>query len=254
MNRRSKRTSDLTRRQELALAEVSERTRSRAGTVSEGKGEDGFRRLRIRVPVIRAIVKEKYSFSDSPPGEILRIWDYIWKNTPWYEVANQALYYYQHKTISRTEFARIKTWINRCNCWEHSDDLSKIYAQVTEDNPDWILPVYETWNRAKSPWKRRQSVVGLIEYASKRRSVLAFPVLIQFIDPLLADEDYYVQKGVGWTLREIYNLYPLEALGYIKTNLLLLNSLAYSAATEKLDSSVKKKLNLRRKQYRKNRR
>lgn len=233
-----------------ALAEVTERTRCKASSTSEAPSENGFRRFRIRVPVVRAMVKERYKFFDLPREDIVRIWDHIWKYTEWYEVAHQALYYYQHKTINKTEFLKIKSWVSRCDCWEHSDDLSKIYAQVVEDNPNWILPIYETWNRSKSPWKRRQSVVGLIEYASKRKSVLPFPDLIRFVDPLLEDEDYYVQKGVGWTLREIHNLYPTEALGYIQANVLLLRPLAYSSATEKLDKVSKAKLNLQRKQHR----
>ena len=233
-----------------ALAEVEERTCARAGNIPEEISKNGFSRLHIRVPVVRAAVKEKYSFFDLPCREIINIWDYIWKNSQWYEVAHQALYYYQHKTITKVEFLKIKSWVTRCDCWEHSDDLSKIYAQVVEDNPDWILPVYETWNRARSPWKRRQSVVGLIEYASKRKSVLSFPVLIGFVDPLLADEDYYVQKGVGWTLREIYNLYPVKTLAYIQTNLFLLHILAYSSATEKLDKATRAKMNIKRRQHR----
>lgn len=241
---------NLNEQQVLALAEVTERTQSKASGISEDPSKNNFRRLHMRVPVVRAIVKEKYAFFNLPSGDIVRVWDYIWKNTEWYEVAHQALYYYQHKTINKAEFVKIKTWVNRCDCWEHSDDLSKIYAQVVEDNPDWILPVFETWNRAKSPWKRRQSVVGLIEYASKRQSVLPFQELIKFVDPLLSDEDYYVQKGVGWTLREICNLYPSEALGYMQSNLILLHPIAYSSATEKLDKVTKAELNLKRKQLR----
>jgi len=66
---------------------------------------------------------------------------------------------------------------------------------------DWILPLCERWNRASSPWKHRQSIVGLI--AANFR-VLPFSTLIGFVDALLDDDDYY-QKGIGWTLREIYN-------------------------------------------------
>jgi 3-methyladenine DNA glycosylase AlkD len=243
--------SDRLKEQKIqALAEVTERTRSKARATTAASPGNHFRRFSIRVPVIRALVKEGYNFLDLPHKDIVRIWDHIWKNTQWYEVAHQALYYYQHKTITKAEFLKIKSWVSRCDCWEHSDDLSKIFAQVVEDNPAWILPTFEKWNRSKHPWKRRQSVVGLIEYASKRKSVLSFPDLIKFVDPLLDDEDYYVQKGVGWTLREIHNLYPLDALGYIQAKVLLLHPLAYSSATEKLDKVNKEKLNFRRKQHR----
>ncbi len=234
-----------------ALTEVTARTRDVAGKTVRETLDSNFQRMRIRVPAVRAAAKKPYSFYQLPPREVIGIWDYIWKNTEWYEVAHQALYYYQHKRITKLEFSKIKTWINRCDCWEHSDDLSKIYAQVVEDNRNWIIPVFETWNRSRSLWKRRQSIVGLIEYASKRKHVLPFRQLIRFVAPLLQDNDYYVQKGIGWTLREIYNVYPAEALAFIEQNLIVLSPQAYSSATEKLAKETKQHLNSIRKDGRK---
>ncbi|MBL4681081.1 MAG: DNA alkylation repair protein [Pseudomonadales bacterium] len=229
------------------LDEVESHTQTVSLGVSEEITPMGFRRLYIRVPQLRKITKTGYSFYALPAQEIVNIWDYIWRNTQWYEVAHQALYYYQHKTLLKFEFAQIKHWIRRCDCWEHSDDLSKIYAQVVEDNATWILPYYDKWNRSDNPWQRRQSIVGLIEYASKRRRVLPYEELIQFVQTLLDDEDYYVQKGVGWTLREIYNVYPSEALGFIERNIKQLSPNAFSSATEKLDKNTKTRLKLLRK-------
>jgi 3-methyladenine DNA glycosylase AlkD len=231
-----------------SLEEVTIRTRLLAQGSNGEASPCGFQRFFIRVPEVREQVKRGYSFCELPRGEVIKHWDYIWKNSPWYEVAHQAIYYYQHKTISKTEFNKIKMWVNRCDCWEHSDDLSKIYARIVEDTPEWIVPLYETWNQAKSPWKRRQSVVGLIEYASKRKVVLPFNQLIRFVEPLLADEDYYVQKGVGWTLREIFNVYPTETVAFLEQHIRSLSSHAFSSSTEKLDRATKKKLKEKRKQ------
>ncbi|MFP6807505.1 MAG: DNA alkylation repair protein [Pseudomonadales bacterium] len=234
-----------------ALDEVTQRTQVIALGQSEEATSGGFRRLYIVVPEVRKLVKQKYSFYELSANEIIKIWDYIWKQSDWYEVAHQAIYYYQHRTISKVECAKITTWINRCDCWAYSDDLSKIYAQVVEDNPDWIIPLYNKWSTSSSPWKRRQSVVGLIEYASKRKSVLPFDELIGFVEALLADKDYYVQKGVGWTLREIYNVYPAQALEFIEHHIGELSALAFSSSTEKLDKKTKARLKTKRKALRK---
>ena len=210
----------------------------------------GFVRLNLRVPAVRKLTKTPYHFLDQSRLSVAQQWNYIWRNTPYYEVACQALYYYQHSSLERHEIKIIQQWINRCDCWEHSDDLSKIYAQSIEENPSWLLPTLKQWNQSNNPWKRRQSVVGLIEYASKRQRVLAFDVLIDSIENLLADDQYYVQKGLGWTLREIYNLYPALTLEYISAKLTLIHPIAYSAATEKLDPQIKAQLNRIRKEHR----
>ena len=158
----------------------------------------------------------------------------------------QALYAYQHRELKQQEIATICQWIERCSCWEHSDDLSKIYATVVEENPNWMVPKLKTWNQSNNPWKRRQFLVSLIEYAGKRRRFLPFEQLIAFIEPLLGDDEHYVQKGPGWTLPEIHNAYPQETADYINRKVLAIATLAWSAAAEKLDKADKARLNAAR--------
>lgn len=216
------------------------------------KDENGLLRANLRVPIVRKHLEAThFSFLEQSNQKILNSWDFIWKNSECFEVMSTALYFYQRKSISQSEFQKLKTWVNRISCWEHSDDLSKIYATVVEENPEWIIPILKNWNKSKNSWKRRQSVVSLIEYARKRKRVLPFNDLIGFVKNLLDDGDYYVQKGVGWTLREIYNVYPKKTLGFIETHLHEIRPTAYSSATEKLDKQTKNKLNKLRKEKRK---
>jgi 3-methyladenine DNA glycosylase AlkD len=234
-----------------ALTSIHKRTLAAAKRQPGDASPGGFSRVGLRVPDVRAMGKKGYGFLDGlSAGETLNTWDYIFRHTDLYEVACQAIYHYQHKRLSKAEFGTVRQWIDRCDCWEHSDDLSKIYAQVFEENADWVMPWYRKWNFDGNPWKRRQSIVGLLEYSRKRKSVQPYGVLISFIEPLLADDEYYVQKGVGWTLREIYNLYPKEVLDFIDRRLLEIQPSAYSAATEKLNKTTKSKLNARRKAFR----
>lgn len=97
----------------------------------------------------------------------------------------QALYAYQHRELKQQEIATICQWIERCSCWEHSDDLSKIYATVVEENPNWMVP-------------------------------------------------------------EIHSAYPQETADYINRKVLAIATLAWSAATEKLDKADKARLNAAR--------
>ncbi len=207
-------------------------------------------RIGLAVPIVRSILKKDLSFIGTTTKEEIAYWNRVWNDSPYYEARSLALYRYQHQSISKSELGKIIKWMDKCDCWEHCDDLSKIYATVVEENPTWILPTFKKWNCSSSLWKRRQSVVGLIEYNRKRNRVLSFEILTSFVTPLLADDEYYVQKGVGWTLREIFNAYPEKTKLFIEENLFLISSTAYSAATEKLEKVHKQKLNLKRKKNR----
>ncbi len=217
-------------------------------------GCDPINRIGIRVPVLRAELKNYNFFSGLSRGDILYRWDQVWKKSPYFESMSLTLYAYQGKNLNNEETNTIITWVERCTCWEHSDDLSKIYAQILEEHPDWILNKYKKWNKSKELWKRRQSVVGLLEYSSKRKKILPFTDLIKFVTPLLNDSEYYVQKGIGWTLREIFNAYPDKTLKYFKQNLLEISPVAYSAGTKKIDKTIKLNFNRERKNNRKKKR
>ncbi len=210
-----------------------------------------LKRLNIAVPVLRKLIKKRsFSFQSYPKAQVLEIWNHLWYNSQCFEIMNLALYQYQHTELNKAEFDCLIKWTDTCECWQHSDDLSKIHADIVEAHPEWILPIFETWNVSSNAWKRRQSIVGLIEYASKRKKVLPFDQLTRFITPLLKDEAYYVQKGIGWTLREVYNVYPEPTKQFIHQHIQDISSIAYSAATQKLDKETKRKLNGYRKEMR----
>jgi 3-methyladenine DNA glycosylase AlkD len=200
-------------------------------------------RLRLGVPLVRKSLKPIYPFVSDSCELNLASWNEVWKLSNIFEAKSQAIYFYQYKRINLHEFEVIADWVSDCTCWEHSDDLSKIIAGVTEENPKWSLTVLQRWVKSKNPWHRRQALVGMIEYASKRQRFLPFNTYIKNIDPLLSDKDYYVQKAVGWTLREVYNVYPDECLKYQKLKIESISSIAYPAATEKMNSREKTMLN-----------
>ncbi|MFT7218673.1 MAG: 3-methyladenine DNA glycosylase AlkD [Candidatus Azotimanducaceae bacterium] len=113
------------------------------------------------------------------------------------------------------------------------------------------MPLFERWNADKNAWERRNSIVGLLEYAQKRKSVQPYEVLIQFVEPLLNDTDQCVQKGVGWTLRKIYNLYPEQTWQCLKQHAGDIPPQGYYAATEKLNKNDKALMNDLRKEAKK---
>jgi len=105
-----------------------------------------------------------------------------------------------------------------------------------------VFPLLQAWNSDKNPWKRRQSVVSLLYYTRSRKKILPFSTLINMVEPLLRDPEYYVQKGIGWTIREIYNAYPEQAVDFIARKNLEIAPAAWQATSEKLPADFKKQL------------
>jgi 3-methyladenine DNA glycosylase AlkD len=229
------------------LEEVTARLFGLAGREPpEPTAGDEITRMRgVPVPAQRRAVAVGYSFITDSRSDNLAAWDYIWRASAYREVMCQALYFYQdakRRPLNEMEVATILGWAQRCSCWEHSDDLAKIYAHVVETDPERIVPTLREWNADSNPWLRRMSLTSLIEYARKRKRFLAYEELLSFVVPLLDDPEFSVQKGLGWTVREIGNAYPEQHREFMTVHAARLSPQAWTGATKNMDAAEKARL------------
>lgn len=219
-----------------------------------GGGRSKLAFLDIKIPDVRNEVKKGFSFYNPKNktfnAKDLKIFDYIWKNSNSHETLLVCLYYVKSLTFSkRTEHrALITTWLDKVDNWALSDELSGVYAEFLEDDPSWIKQ-YKMWNRSPNSWKRRQSLVGLLFYARfRKKKHLSWEQIKDLVEPLLDDCDYYVQKAVGWTLREAYAWYPKSVFDYIYKKCDQIAPAAWYACTEKMSVKEKSALKVRRRE------
>ncbi len=205
------------------------------------------------MPNLNRLVHEGFSFYKKTDQEILKDWDQVWNQATLHDVMSLPLIYYRWKssTLTSADFHVFKRWMERVENWAHADQLCQILSILYEKNPKLVEPTLRQWNRSTNPWKRRASVVSTIYYASPRRTPPSRKVILSLIEPLLQDRDTYVQKGVGWQLRETYKLWPREILTFLEAHVLELPAITFSYATEKLPPSDKRRLKSAREIHRK---
>jgi len=197
-------------------------------------------------PAHRALFKKGYSFSKLPSSEQLIIWEHIWKNSSDFWASGHAFLYLESKMKDKefllNSWKTIKHWQKKVDNWGSCDALAKIYTKILEVIPDDVLPQLEKWNKSNNPWDRRQSVVSLLYFSRTKKVTLPFDTIIKLINRVLNDKEYYVQKAVGWSLKELYQVYPKETLKYLGKNIKRISPIAFSPATEKLEKKDKEKL------------
>lgn len=200
----------------------------------------------FRLPVLRAI---EFSFSNLPITEQAKIWNNIWNNTNSYEEKWFALEFFSQKKVLKdieNFWPILKTWVKDIDNWAHSDGLSSIYAQILERNHKKYFPFFKNLNRSKKPWERRQSVVSLYYYTRLRKKTLPAAVGLKMVENLIDDKHIYVQKGVGWTLREIYQVDENAQLQFVKKHVKRIAPAGYYATVEKYPLHLKKEIKVLR--------
>jgi 3-methyladenine DNA glycosylase AlkD len=198
--------------------------------------------LGLPVPPQRAALRRRYRFSRLPVEAQLPIWDAVWREGRHYETKCQALYYCgalrKPEDLSRA-WPMVRRWIDLVDSWDSSDELSAIYSRILEVIPEKVYPVLARWSGSTNAWKRRQSLVSLFYYSRSRRMVLPAAKVFALIERLIDDKDRFVQKAIGWTLREALGPYPGETAKLIEQYSARLSAIAFAEASRKLPASLR---------------
>lgn len=188
-------------------------------------------------------------------GDLVGIMDLAFTKSNIYEVKNAALLLaeYNFKTTDKKLlYKTMLPWVNHVDNWGHSDSLSKLYTRFLEmdEYQEQFLEQIKKWNKNSDPWLRRQSMVSLLYYARTKNQHLPFKTIISLVSTQLHAQEYYVQKGLGWTLRETYNVYPILTYKFVLSNFSRISPVAFTAAIEKMTAKEKDILKQKRKNHR----
>jgi DNA alkylation repair enzyme len=203
------------------------------------------------VPTHRQASKHSYSFSASSFEQQLAIWDFVWHNTDDFWLRAHAFFFLE-RFMNKPDALEmmwpvIVKWQDQVDDWPLCDSLAKIYTKALVVAPTKVYSQLKQWNKDSDLWKRRQSVVSLLYYSRTKKVHLPFAKIEKLLTPLLKDKEYYVQKGVGWTMRELYTVYPKESFPYFLKHIQSISSIAFTIAIEKMSIKLKEQLKAKRK-------
>ncbi len=208
----------------------------------------------LKNPTVQAVFKKGFSFSREPIPVQIEFYTQLWNESNCYEIMNLSLMYlaiYCKKHKDFEAFLLAKSFLFKIDNWAHSDFLSSIIGRHMIYAESNIYKELYTLNNAENFWERRAALVPLLFHLKSKKSNLTMNHFYDSINPRILDEAYYVQKAVGWLLREFGEKFPNELLSYLYQNAYQMSSIAFATATEKISSTNKEKLKLIRKEFKK---
>jgi 3-methyladenine DNA glycosylase AlkD len=196
--------------------------------------------------------KKGFSFYLEQKEQTFLVYHEIYTQSKIFEAKNLAFIFLDkhHKHIPlKTQLKHLPQWVKHVDNWAHSDSLSKFISRLIEDKSTQqeILAIIKKWNSSKNLWERRQSLVALYYYARTKKEHVSFELTEQLVSRLLKDKEYFVQKAVGWTLRESYNVYPKQTYQFIEENIKHISPTAFTTCLEKMTEKQKLILKQKRK-------
>lgn len=206
----------------------------------------------LETKVQLSICKIGFNFFENDPEFTFKKMDAIYRLSKSFEGKNLAFIFldYNYKRIPiSTQLQLLPKWVKHVDNWAHSDNLSKFLTRLLEHKITHkeLLVILKKWNLSTNLWERRQSLVSLYYYSRTKKEYINYKVSENLISNLLSDKEYFVQKAVGWALRESYNVYPKETFIFIENNIKSISAIAFTTCIEKMNDKQKVILKTKRK-------
>ncbi|TFH89428.1 DNA alkylation repair protein [Vibrio ouci] len=103
------------------------------------------------------------------------------------------------KPLSHIFLAEVEALITTKSWWDTVDLLaSHIVAALSINHPDQTQDALQRWRRSDNLWLRRTTLL----YQLKFKHLTDERLLFEIIRENQADEAFFIQKAIGWALRE----------------------------------------------------
>lgn len=143
------------------------------------------------------------------------------------------------RDFDRGILKRTGAWLDEgIQNWAQSDTLcSEILAILWKKHLIGVEDLLD-WRGASVKWKRRAVPVTLINAMKNGTEVTA---ILEFIDPMMMDEERVVHQGLGWLLREAWKREPEPVEAFLVHWKNDAARLIFQYATEKMDKDERVK-------------
>lgn len=175
-----------------------------------------FQFFGVKAPVWRKIIKERFKKSLPPFAEAEQIIHECF-NHPMREMqytAIELLAQYKKEwtqnTIRMIEFILTnKSW------WETVDHATAhLCAVYFKKFPEKKETITGRWNRSRNIWLQRSSILFQLKYKNETDLLL----LSRYIQHCGSSKEFFVQKAIGWALREYAKTNPRWVKTFVKQN------------------------------------
>lgn len=139
----------------------------------------------------------------------------------------------------KQHFNHFGRWLEKdIRNWAHTDILCGMILSHFLNKKIVTPQDFSQWTKSPSKWKRRAVPVTFIEILKKDAPI---DNLLEIIEPLMPDPEKFIQKGLGWFLREAWKIHSEKIEDYLMKWKDTCGRTIIQYATEKMDKGYRKK-------------
>lgn len=197
------------------LTEIYEANRNEenAGPMSKYM-KNHFRFLGIKKPTRAELERQFFKETGilKEPFNHEFIWELWDKEEREYQYT--ALIYIErsHKKLTKTDMELMEPLIRAKSWWDTVDVISpKPVGTIAQKFPEVINETIDGWATNDYLWLRRAAILFQLKYKEKTN----VPLLYEYIRESADSREFFIQKAIGWALREFSKTNPASVKEFI---------------------------------------
>lgn len=173
----------------------------------EAYQKNHFPFLGIKSPLRKQLLKEQFTEYALPERE--QLFEEVWKlyNLPEreYQYAGIALIEKMRKLLTLEDFPVILQLIETKSWWDSVDSIAPHFVgQLVKSDREYGETVMMEWAKSDNMWTNRSAILHQLKFKQETDSELLFKIIRQHSN----SKEFFIQKAIGWALREYAKTNP----------------------------------------------
>ncbi len=174
-----------------------------------------------------------------PVPAILKVSQALWQTQVFdLMIAAERMLSQKQIPASADLWERITTFLSDVDGWALEDNLAHAAWKCLLATPA-LLDEVETWTVDPDKWMRRAALVYTLPYTKPERSPER---MLEWAGTYAADPEWFIQKAIGWWLRELGKHRPERVVNFLNAHWDTLRHVARKEATRRLDTEWRQRI------------
>ena len=157
--------------------------------------------LGIKSPLRKQFLKEQFTEYALPEPE--QLFDEVWKlynlSEREYQYAAIALIEKMKKHLTTEDFSALLQLIETKSWWDSVDSIAPHFVgHIVKLNREYGEKVMLQWSLSDNMWTNRSAILHQLKFKQQTDTELLFQIIKQHSD----SKEFFIQKAIGWALRE----------------------------------------------------
>ena len=147
-------------------------------------------------------------------SDMLRLIAWCWEmEEREYQYLAIDIWKWKARAIQSSDLPQIEHCITHKSWWDSVDLLaSNTAGTFAKKYPEIFEPTRKQWIQSDNIWLNRSAMIFQLKWAKEQRT----DMLAEAIIPHLSNPEFFLQKAIGWSLRQMSKFYPNWVIAFLE--------------------------------------